>query len=350
MKRPAQRPSTSSALIEIALEAARRSSPGCQAGQREALGSAWLSSLRFGDDDLSDDQNRENALRSVEEDIVEADPEIDDPRIDPDSIPSWRRSTPFGDAVDEQHARILRNAVDLMPPRLATLLRLRHGLGSIPPMSFGEISVALDVPEEDVEKGVLSAIRMIRAALLESQMRSTQGEDEAVCQVPGPRSFSVAIRPTSAVAAERMFAAGVVRGTHALIDSPAKAAARARAAEASERIDPAWLAREERRRLRDRTDRLAIAARRRAALAAASAVAARAAIATPTVSIGLRPDADETAFCIYAFDARGSDGGIAMLGGSFLTPSQLDERCDELKSDLLRYRDRKVETRRRRVA
>lgn len=350
MKRPQALPATSPTLLEIALEAARRTSPRCHEGQREALGSAWLSSLRFGDHDLSDDVAREDALRSVEAELADRTPELDDPRIDPASIPSWRSSTPFGDAVDGQHARILRNAIDLMPARLATLLRLRHGLGSVPPMSFAEISTTLDIPEEDVETGVLSAIRMIRAALLESQMRSTQGGDEAISQIPSPSPFRVAIRSTSALAAERMFAAGVVNGTHALVDSPAKAAARARAAEASERIDPAWLAREERRRLREKTERLALAARRRAALAAASAVATRAAVDTPGLSVGLKTDADEMRFCVYAFDGRGTDGGIAMLSGSFLTPFEMDARCEELKTDLLRYRDRKVGTKRRRVA
>jgi len=332
------------------MEAVRRHSPECEDGRREAMGAAWLASLRIGDRDLTDGTIYENAVVAVKQSIPVELPDIDDPRIDAASIPSWRSSTPFGDAVDGQHARILRKTMDLMPARLSTLLRMRHGLGSLPPMSLKAIADVLDQSTEDVEAGLAAAMRLIRADLLEWQMRSTQGGDEAIAQMPCPSPFRVAIRQTPAMLAERVFAKGVVVGTHVLVDSPAKSAARARAAEASEKVDPTWLAREERRRLKAKTERLATAARRRAALAAASATATRAAVETPTLSVGLKPDDDETRFRIYAFDGRGSDGGIAMLSGDFLTPLEMESRSEELKADLIRYRDRIVGRTSRRVA
>lgn len=239
----------------------------------------------------------------------------------------------------------------MLPGRLATLMRLRHGLSATDPMTMMEIAEALSMTQEDVEAGIRSAMRLTRAGLLESQMRSTHGEDEAICQIETPSLFTTSIRPIPAFVAERVFAKGVIAGTHVLVDTPDKAAVRARAAEASDRMDPDWLVREQRRFLDVRAEKLATAARRRAALAAASAVATRAALDTPTLSIGLKPDEDEMRFAVYAFDGRGSDGGSSLLMGAFLTPSEMEMRYDDLKRELLRYKDRRVDgARRRRVA
>lgn len=346
----ASRPTAAAQILQdIAVEAARRTSPGCADGQREKVGEAWLSALSFADRDLSRQGVIDDAIDAVADAISDPVPAPEDTRIDPASIPSWRSSTPFGDSVDLQHARILREALDRMPPRLSTLIRLRHGMGSMPPMSVKEIASILTRDEEDIETALASAMRLIRADLLDWQMKSTQGGDEAISQIPSRPAFRVSIRQTPAMIAERTFAAGVIAGTHVLVDSPAKSAARARAAEASERIDPAWLAREEQRRLRARTERLSLAARRRTALAEATTVITEAAIHTPTLSVGLKPDHQQTRFSIYAYDGMGSDGGVALLGGGFLTPSEISRRCDELKADLIRYRDRIV-GRRRRIA
>ncbi len=328
---------------EIAKRAMLIAHPHDHRRRRDGIGRAWLEALRFGDHDLRDDESIDAAARCVAAAIAPT-PRTTDDRMDPSSIPSWRTSTPFGDAVRAQHIDLLRSAIDAMPPRSALMLRLRHGLGSMQEMSIREIADALGTDPEGVGREVSTAFGMIRASMFEKRIRTIDGDDEAICQGPMPETFRTSVTHMPEHLVRSVFRRGVIAGTHVLVDSDEKIAERARAAIASETIDPEWRRRDQERRADARLRMLNARAHKRAALAAASATATRAAIDTPTLGVGLKPNDDETRFSIYAFDGSDDRGGAVLLGGAYLTPVELEARCDDLRMDLIRYQNERRRT------
>jgi hypothetical protein len=269
--------------------------------------------------------------------------------FDPGSIPSWRSSTPMGPAIDAEHRRILKEAIGTMPVAMAATLNLRHGLGPLPALRPGEIAVMLDLELIEVERLLTDAHRMLRAELIARGMDGVEGGDEAIMQASPPSGMKVAISPACLPTVRRLFDEGVAKGTHSPVDTAERAARRAQAALASEKVDPEWARRDAAKREDAKRSVLQAQASRRAALAAATAVVTRAALDTPTLSLGLKPDDDHARFAIYVFDGRDREGW-PLMGGAYQDAAQMDRRFEQLKLELAAYRDRRTRPLRPKVA